>query len=90
MIYSFIETDSFLADISKHQKSGKIKLLEKIVSFLEEMKTTPTRGIGKPEQLKGFGERSVWSRRIDQKHRLTYEIFEEEKQIKILYLLWAL
>ncbi|WP_311325381.1 hypothetical protein [Capnocytophaga sputigena] len=34
--------------------------------------------------LKGYGERNVYSRRIDKKHRLTYEVFEEERYIEIL------
>ncbi|WP_425364120.1 Txe/YoeB family addiction module toxin [Candidatus Tisiphia endosymbiont of Hybos culiciformis] len=30
-------------------------------------------GLGKPERLK-FQQENVWSRRIDQEHRLVYEI----------------
>lgn len=41
-------------------------------------------GTGKPELLKGFSERKVYSRRIDQKHRLIYEVFEEEKRVELL------
>ena len=56
----------------------------KIASFLRELETNPTSGTGQVEQLKHYGERSVWSRRIDQKHRLIYEVFEEEKRIELL------
>jgi addiction module toxin, txe/yoeB family len=45
---------------------------------------SPKKGIGKPEALKGYGEREVWSRRINDKHRLVYEIFEQESEVKIL------
>lgn len=75
---------SALLDVEKHQKSGQNILLNNIGNFINEIKTTPKVGTGKPEELKGYGERSVWSRRIDQKHRLTYEIFEQEKIVKIL------
>ena len=43
------------------------------------MQEYPTTGTGQVEQLKGYEKRSVWSRRINQKHRLVYEIFEDEK-----------
>jgi toxin YoeB len=33
----------------------------------------PYRGIGQPEQLK-YGLSGAWSRRINQEHRLVYEI----------------
>lgn len=66
------------------EKSGQKKNLEKIDALLDEIELHPTTGTGKPEALKGYGERSVYSRRIDQKHRLTYEIFEEEKFVKVL------
>lgn len=84
MRYFIEETDSFIEDVELHQKSGQQKLILKILSFLKELEVAPTKGTGKPEALKGYGERSVWSRRIDQKHRLTYEIFEQEKIVKIL------
>jgi addiction module toxin, txe/yoeB family len=48
------------------------------------MQEHPTTGTGQVEQLKGYEERSVWSRRINQKHRLVYEIFEDEKSIDII------
>ena len=44
----------------------------------------PSWGTGKPEVLKGYGERNVYSRRIDPKHRLVYEVFEEKELVKIL------
>lgn len=66
------------------------KLLKKIDTLLDEIEENPFFGTGKPEELKGYGERSVWSRRIDQKHRLTYEIFEQEKNCKNPHLFWAL
>lgn len=59
-------------------------LLRKIDTLLDELEEHPTTGIGKPEPMKGFGNRSIWSRRIRQKHRLVYEIFEEDRRVEIL------
>ena len=42
----------------------------------------PFEGIGKPEQLK-HNLSGVWSRRINQEHRLVYEIDEEANLILI-------
>ncbi|MFR9624293.1 MAG: type II toxin-antitoxin system YoeB family toxin, partial [Rikenellaceae bacterium] len=39
----------------------------------------PRSGTGKPERLKGYApEREMWSRRIDSKNRLIYQIKEQE------------
>jgi toxin YoeB len=66
-------SEEFLKDIKKHQKAGNKILLNKINSFLTEIRKNPTEGTGKPEQLKHF-EAIIWSRRISDKHRLVYEI----------------
>jgi toxin YoeB len=52
-------------------KKGNPKLLAKIVTLLVEIATTPFEGTGKPE-LKG-----KWSRRINDEHRLIYEVKED-------------
>ena len=73
-------SDEFLNDIKKHQKAGNKILLKKIDSFLTEIRENPKVGTGKPEQLK-YMQSQIWSRRIDSKHRLTYEIHEETVKI---------
>ena len=45
----------------------------RILKLVEEVMRTPTTGTGKPEPLKYFGG-TVWSRRIDQEHRLVYAV----------------
>jgi toxin YoeB len=47
---------------------------------MEEVCRTPFTGTGKPELLKHLG--GVWSRRIDQEHRLLYSV--EARSIRIL------
>lgn len=83
-IYKLVYSDEYLKHLEKHNKSGQKKLLVKIDTLLDELEIHPITGTGQAELLKGFGERLVWSRRIDKKHRLVYEIFEEEKRVEVL------
>ena len=53
----------------------------RIVSLIKEVQRDPFKGIGKPEPLK-HEFKGCWSRRIDQEHRLVYQVTEEK--IKIL------
>jgi len=52
----------------------------RIISLIKDVQRDPFTGIGKPEplrhQLKGS-----WSRRIDQEHRLIYQVTEEKIRI---------
>jgi len=45
----------------------------RILRLIEEVCRTPFTGTGKPEPLKYLGG-NVWSRRIDQEHRLVYSV----------------
>ena len=74
-------SEEFLNDLKKHQKSGNKILKKKIDSFLTEIRENPTQGTGKPEQLK-YLDLPTWSRKIDSKHRLTYEF--QDNVVKIL------
>lgn len=64
-------TDS-LDDYLYWQKNDK-KILKRINQLIKEIKRSPFEGIGKPEPLK-FQLQGCWSRRIDQEHRLVYEV----------------
>ena len=77
MSYSVIIDYQAFLDIKKHQQAGNTKLVSKINDFMSELAEHPRTGTGKPEQLKNY-TREIWSRRIDQKHRLIYEIRERE------------
>ncbi len=50
------------------------KALKKINSLLKDIQRTPFDGEGKPERLRGTAN---WSRRINEKDRLVYEISDE-------------
>ncbi len=52
----------------------------RIVRLLREVQRDPFRGTGKPEPLK-HELAGCWSRRIDQEHRLVYEVHEEKIRV---------
>lgn len=60
------------------------KQLAKINTLIRDIKRSPYDGIGKPEPLK-FDLAGKWSRRIDQEHRLVYEIIGK-KETLVIYL----
>jgi len=49
------------------------KILKKINSLIKDIKRNPYDGVGKPEQLK-HELTGCWSRRINDEHRLVYEV----------------
>ncbi|TAF26373.1 MAG: Txe/YoeB family addiction module toxin [Runella slithyformis] len=55
----------------------KPKVALRIHRILNECCRTPFEGIGKPEPLKG-NFKNKWSRRIDDEHRLVYEVTDTE------------
>ena len=62
-------------DLAYWKKSNNIIVLKKIRKLLEVIIETPFVGIGKPEPLK-YNLYGCWSRRINQEHRLVYEVTE--------------
>jgi toxin YoeB len=59
-------------DYTSWQSEDK-KMLKRINTLIKEIQRTPYEGIGKPEPLK-FDLAGFWSRRIDQEHRLVYQV----------------
>jgi toxin YoeB len=72
-------TDSAWVDYLHWQENDR-KLLKRINNIIKEITRTPFEGTGKPEPLK-FQLQGCWSRRINQEHRLVYEIVSEELRI---------
>jgi toxin YoeB len=60
-------------DLKFWKKSGRKNIVSKISKLLESIESTPFEGIGKPEQLK-HNLSELWSRRIDEEHRIIYEM----------------
>ncbi|MDA3851694.1 MAG: Txe/YoeB family addiction module toxin [Spirochaetaceae bacterium] len=61
------------------QKNDK-KVLRRINELIKDIKRQPFEGIGKPEPLK-YQLQGCWSRRINQEHRLVYEVSESSVSI---------
>ena len=53
------------------------KIVTKINELIISISRTPFEGIGKPESLK-FELTGTWSRRIDNEHRLIYQIIRRD------------
>ena len=56
------------------------KKARKILSLIKEIAKTPFKGRGKPEPLK-YDLAGCWSRRIDDEHRIVYELVGEDVRI---------
>lgn len=80
--YKLDFSESFKNHLRVHLKNGNQNLIKKIESIYLDLQKNPIIGVGKPEKLKG-NLKGMMSRRIDQKHRIIYEIFEQEKTVKI-------
>lgn len=60
-------------DLEYWKKTNNNIVLKKIRALIESIIQTPYEGIGKPELLK-HNLSGCWSRRINQEHRIIYEI----------------
>ena len=78
IVYSFKAED----DLKFWKKSGNVIIQKKIQELLNSIKLTPFEGIGKPELLK-YNLSGSWSRRINQEHRIVYDIYEEDDTVLI-------
>ena len=56
-------------------------MVARIMELVQSIARDPKQGIGKPERLK-HDLSGCWSRRIDQEHRLVYEVLPD--RIKLL------
>ncbi|MCF8358444.1 MAG: Txe/YoeB family addiction module toxin [Prolixibacteraceae bacterium] len=59
------------------KKTNNIPVLKKIGKLIESISQTPFEGIGKPEPLK-YDLNGCWSRRINQEHRIVYEVRDDK------------
>lgn len=81
--YSIEISKEALADLLKIKKSGKKADISKIERIFLELEIHPTTGIGKPEKLK-YKEVNIWSRQLNKKDRLIYEIIDHEVVVIII------
>ena len=68
-------TEDAWEDYEYWQRTSKEKV-KQIGELIKAIKRDPFKGIGKPEPLK-HDLAGYWSRRIDQEHRLVYEIQDD-------------
>ena len=66
-------------DLAWWIKQDRSKAL-RIVDLIKDVQRNPLKGIGKPEPLK-YQLKGCWSRKIDQEHRLVYQVTEEKLRI---------
>ncbi len=70
-------------DLSKHKKAGNISTNKKITSIFKDLENNPYTGVGNPEKLK-HNLAGLWSRRINQKDRIVYEVKENIVTVFVL------
>lgn len=83
MTYEIFWTPRALEQLQFWQKN-KSEKIEKIKMLCQSICSSSQFGLGKPEPLKFFKE-NVWSQKIDQEHRLVYEV---KKDSTIFTLQW--
>lgn len=76
-------TEKAKKDFHKHRKAGNKSVINKIDEIFNELKEHPYTGTGKPEQLK-YDLQGLWSRRINQKDRIIYEVVEDVVTVYII------
>jgi toxin YoeB len=74
MKYVFV--DESWEDYLSWQKTDKA-ILKRINELIKDISRNPFSGIGKPEPLK-YKYSVYWSRRINQEHRIIYQVRDEE------------
>ena len=79
-------SDDAIDDLKIIKKLGTPAIKTKIERIIQELQETPTKGVGDSEQLKGE-EGIVYSRTLNKKDKLVYEILEEEKRVIIIQFL---
>ena len=68
-------------DILELKSTGNKSLIKKLDKLLNELESHPRTGSGNPKYLK---YKKYWSRRIDNEHRLCYEIYDDVVVVLIL------
>jgi len=72
----YIFVDESWEDYVYWQETDK-KMVRRINELLKDISRNPFSGLGKPEPLK-YKYKGFWSRRINEEHRLIYQVRENE------------
>lgn len=76
-------SEKALKEIQEHKRAGDKATNKKLQKILLELENNPFEGIGNPEPLK-YNLNGYWSRRLNKKDRLIYEIKNEIVTVFIL------
>ena len=87
MSYRLIIQPEAETHLKAHIKAGNKILLKKIYKLFEELEEHPEMGTGKPEKMK-YQQTEIWSRRIDDRHRMRYTI-DNDTVIVFVISLWG-
>ncbi len=68
-----------LEDLAWWVQNDRKKAL-RLIRLIQETQAEPFAGVGKPEPLK-HELAGCWSKRIDQEHRLVYQVLEDKIRI---------
>ena len=72
-----------LSDLQTIKKSGRKLDMKKLEILLLELEIHPKTGTGSPEKLRYY-DGEVWSREVNKKDRLVYEIFEKDLLVIVI------
>jgi toxin YoeB len=81
--YSIITEKKAQKELQQLHQSGKKIDIKRVEQIIKELAEHPKTGIGKPEHLKYQQEEEIWSREINKKDRIIYQIIEREALIII-------
>jgi toxin YoeB len=70
-------------DLKFWKKSGNKQVQKKIEELIVDIQEHPFTGIGQPEALK-HNLSGFWSRRINQEHRIVYQVMDRIVEITSL------
>ncbi|MDR2130158.1 MAG: Txe/YoeB family addiction module toxin [Odoribacteraceae bacterium] len=82
MIYDIEFSKTTRAEMVRLKRSEP-SAFKKLMKMVEELRGHPTIGTGHPEPLTG-DKPGQWSRRITRKHRLIYQVKEEDAVVYVL------
>ncbi len=81
--YKIMLTDLAKKQLRQHKKAGNRATIKKIDTIFAELAEHPFAGTGKPEALR-YNLTGFWSRRINRKDRMVYQVFEETVTVDVV------
>ncbi len=81
--YQIIVKQTARNDLDAIHKSGDKASIKRVENIFHELEQHPEKGTGRPEKLR-YELTGCWSRRINKKDRLIYEINETKALVLIL------